>query len=291
MKILVIAQVAHAINAAYALSLGEIFVPTWEEVGEQHQQSLLAGVQMHLDNPEATPEQSHESWLKQKLADGWAYGETKDLDAKTHPCCRPYEELPPEQKSKDYIFRAVVHALKDIPDADEAVELTLAKVPAGATEQPTASSVPPVVLVVGEVLVQYIGRRDTFTDHLYGTGLVFKQGQVRSLPTEIARKFLRHKDQFEENVAQEIVGQQAQVHSSTEPDDTTATLAAAQKLHQEQQEKENQLLDLKAQVNVMTKKTLGEYALTNYRQKLDQGKSVAELRAEVVGMIDQFGPV
>ena len=81
---------------------------------------------MHLANPDATPEQSHESWLEQKIADGWVYGAVKDPDAKTHPCCVPYEELPVEQKAKDYLFRAVVHALKDIPDAEDAVAQALA---------------------------------------------------------------------------------------------------------------------------------------------------------------------
>ena len=28
-------------------------------------------------------------------------------------------------------------------------------------------------MALGQIPVQYIGRRDTFTDHLYGSGLVF----------------------------------------------------------------------------------------------------------------------
>ena len=30
---------------------------------------------------------------------------------KEHPCFVPYEELPTEQKAKDFLFRGVVHAL------------------------------------------------------------------------------------------------------------------------------------------------------------------------------------
>lgn len=298
MKILVIAQVAHAINAAYCLSLGDTSVPAWEDAGEQHQLSIQAGVQMHLDNPDATPEDSHAAWLADKVAQGWVYGEAKDTEAKTHPCCRPYEELPPEQKSKDYLFRAVVHALKDIPDAEEAVAAALASLPKVAAQGDTArttASASTVALTsaapAGQTAVQYIGRRDTFTDHLYGTGLVFEKGQVRNLPSELARKFLRHGDQFAENVARE--GEQQIVQTTEEPDqdDTAAKLAEAQKLQELERDKESQLQDLKVQVNAMTKTALGQYALTNYQQKLDQSKTVAELRAQVIGMIDQFGPV
>ena len=46
------------------------------------------------------------------------------------------------------------------------------------------------------VAVQYIGRRESFRDHLFGTGLTFTQGQTRALPFDMARKFLRHADQF-----------------------------------------------------------------------------------------------
>ena len=41
------------------------------------------------------------------------YGEEKDPERKVHPCMVPFNELPREQQAKDFIFRAVVHALKD----------------------------------------------------------------------------------------------------------------------------------------------------------------------------------
>ena len=46
------------------------------------------------------------------------YGPVKDLDAKQHPCMVPFEQLPVEQQAKDYIFRAVVHALRGQLRAD-----------------------------------------------------------------------------------------------------------------------------------------------------------------------------
>ncbi|HCG0442340.1 TPA: acetyltransferase, partial [Pseudomonas aeruginosa] len=117
MKPILIATIAHAINSAYCLAIGDKVAPPFAECPEDMQRGILAGVQLHLDNPDTTPEQSHESWLADKLANGWVHGEVKDFEAKTHPCCVPYAELPESQKVKDYLFRAVVHALKDIPDA------------------------------------------------------------------------------------------------------------------------------------------------------------------------------
>lgn len=286
MKVLVIAQIAHAINAAYCLSLGDASQVAWEDAPEWQQQSAIAGVEMHLANPDATPEQSHESWLEQKLADGWVYAEVKDAEHKLHPCCRPYAELPAEQKAKDYLFRGVVHALKDLPDADDveaAVAAALANKPAGkAAAAPTA-----VAVVGGHIAVQYIGRKEAYTDHLYGTGLSFVKDQVRGLPAEIAGKFLRHGDMFKE------CGEAAieQAVEPSEPDDTAKTLEDAAKRQQESRKDEDALLDLKQHVSVMTKDTLCDYALTNYRQKLNKRASVEELRQQVTGMIDQFGAV
>ena len=59
------------------------------------------------------PEASHESWMKQKLEEGWKYGPVKDPERKEHHCIVPFDQLPREQQAKDFLFRAVVHALKD----------------------------------------------------------------------------------------------------------------------------------------------------------------------------------
>ncbi len=107
-----IAQAAHELNKAYCESIGDNTQVSWDEAPDWQKQSAIDGVQFHLDNPDATPEGSHENWLKQKEADGWKYGEVKDAEKKEHPCFRPYSELPADQRSKDYIFRQTVHSLK-----------------------------------------------------------------------------------------------------------------------------------------------------------------------------------
>lgn len=107
-----IAQVAHEINKAYCESIGDTSQPTWEDAPEWQKSSAINGVQFHLDNPDANPSASHESWLKQKTEEGWKYGPVKNHETKEHPCFVPYDELPVEQRSKDYLFKQVIHSLK-----------------------------------------------------------------------------------------------------------------------------------------------------------------------------------
>lgn len=106
-----VAQVAHEINKAFCASIGDDSQPTWEDAPEWQKSSAVNGVQFHIDNPEASPSASHESWLKQKEDEGWKYGEVKNPETKEHPCFVPYEQLPVEQRSKDYLFKQVIHSL------------------------------------------------------------------------------------------------------------------------------------------------------------------------------------
>lgn len=106
-----IAAIAHEINRAYCLALGDTSQPAWDQAPEWQQTSAINGVKFHLNNPASTPEESHANWLSEKLAAGWGWGEVKDPEAKKHPCCVPFESLPLEQRAKDHLFRAVVHQL------------------------------------------------------------------------------------------------------------------------------------------------------------------------------------
>ena len=54
----------------------------------------------------------HNNWSAEKVADGWVYGEVKDVEKKTHPCLVPFDQLPLFQQKKDKLFSAIVDALK-----------------------------------------------------------------------------------------------------------------------------------------------------------------------------------
>lgn len=251
-----IAQVAHEVNRAYCASLGDTTQPAWADAPEWQRASALAGVDMHLAKPDATPEQSHESWLAQKTADGWKHGPVKDADKKEHPCFCSYADLPPEQKAKDYLFRGVVHVLASM-----------------AVEAPAVSSKAtlPAGLSVAATGVKYIGRRETHAETLYGSG-TWAQGQVKVVTASLGRQLLKHRDMFAEaepvnaSSAGEVVHA---VKAGETPDEATQ--------------------ELRDQVQNMDKAALKELAQTRYRVKVDGRLSLTDTRAHVTLLVDRFG--
>ena len=105
-----IAEYAHEANRIYCESIGDTSQRHWAEAPQWQKDSAVAGVKMHIDNPDATPEDSHESWSAHKIADGWTYGDVKDEVTKTHPCLVSYGELPENQRIKDTVYSCLVKA-------------------------------------------------------------------------------------------------------------------------------------------------------------------------------------
>lgn len=106
-----IARVCHEINRGYCQALGDFSQAPWEDAPDWQKDSAIIGVRLHIGNPTAGPEASHESWMAEKVAAGWVYGDIKDETEKTHPCMVPFSDLPKDQQAKDFLFRATVHAL------------------------------------------------------------------------------------------------------------------------------------------------------------------------------------
>jgi hypothetical protein len=111
MKVEQIAEICHEANRVYCKSIGDSSQPTWADAPDWQKKSAITGVKYHMENPNSLPEDSHNSWLREKEVDGWSYGDVKDSVAKTHPCFVPYAELPVEQQKKDYLFLGIVRAL------------------------------------------------------------------------------------------------------------------------------------------------------------------------------------
>ena len=103
-----IAKKCHEINRAYCAALGDTSQLPWDQAPEWQRQSAINGVQFHIDHPDAGPDASHNSWLEEKRSAGWKFGPVKDADKKEHPCFVPYDQLPAEQKAKDYLFKQTV---------------------------------------------------------------------------------------------------------------------------------------------------------------------------------------
>lgn len=113
MNIQAIAKVCHEVNRGYCIALGDLTQKAWEDAPDWQRASAIKGVEFAMANPDATPEESHESWLAEKRATGWKYGPIKNEVGRQHPCFLPYEQLPAAPRLKDSLFLTVVRALKD----------------------------------------------------------------------------------------------------------------------------------------------------------------------------------
>lgn len=108
-----IARVCHEANRAHAIESGEApetIWPDWDNVPESIRESTRLGVKAVLDG--AAPRELHDSWCAAKQADGWIYGPVRDNAKKIHPCLVSYDALPRAQQVKDWLFSAIVDALK-----------------------------------------------------------------------------------------------------------------------------------------------------------------------------------
>lgn len=108
----IIAPICHQANKAWCEANGDYSQKDWIQAEQWQRDSAIKGVQFRIDNPDAGHDAQHNSWMAEKVADGWVYGEKKDAEAKTHPCIVPFEELPLFQQKKDALFCAIVDSLK-----------------------------------------------------------------------------------------------------------------------------------------------------------------------------------
>lgn len=56
-----------------------------------------------LDITEVIAKNTHENWSKNKIEDGWVYGDELDKVKRTHPCLTEYENLSEEDKEYDRV--------------------------------------------------------------------------------------------------------------------------------------------------------------------------------------------
>lgn len=107
-----IAKVCHQANKAFCEANNDNSQKDWEQAEAWQRESAIKGAAFRINNPESGHDAQHNSWMEEKVNDGWVYGEVKDAEAKTHPCILPFDELPMYQKMKDGLFCSIVDALK-----------------------------------------------------------------------------------------------------------------------------------------------------------------------------------
>lgn len=108
-----IAKICHQTNKAYCETIGDESQVDWGMSPEWQRESAIKGVKLHLSGDHGA-EASHQSWMNEKIQDGWKYGEIKTPELKEHPCLVPFSELPIEQQMKDHLFRAIVNSFKNV---------------------------------------------------------------------------------------------------------------------------------------------------------------------------------
>jgi len=133
--------------------------------------------------------------------------------------------------------------------------------------------------------VRYIGRASYWkAKPSLGLGeLDFEQGQVRVVPQEMGREFLRHSGLFEQ-AQQPPLAKRAN-------DDTERRVAKARQILEKRRDRDNERFDLLAQVERMEKDALEGFALERFNLRLDKRKAVQRLRDDVRQYIDQYGVV
>jgi len=117
--------------------------------------------------------------------------------------------------------------------------------------------------------VQYVGRRERYTDGTYGTRIEWVQGQVQLVPEAKAKLLLRHPDVYVRAEA---------------ADAALADVAPEDEKPEDEPEQE-----LRDAIRFMDKAGLEQYAKTNFQVDLDKRKGVETLRSQVLGLIDQYG--
>jgi hypothetical protein len=105
------ARICHEVHRAYAFSIGDSSQPHWYNASQEAKVAAIDVVKAHLDSGlTMSAETWHDTWLAMKKAAGWRYGDYLDNDKKRDPRMLPYIKLPQEQRTKDWLVRAAVHA-------------------------------------------------------------------------------------------------------------------------------------------------------------------------------------
>ena len=118
--------------------------------------------------------------------------------------------------------------------------------------------------------IKYIGRHPSYTDNIYGTGLVWEKNKtVHIVHDSVAKKFLKHSDSFV---------------STRKRANTDSAVAPVKDIEVSEAD------IVRDSIDRMDMGALANFAFTNFGgYKVDPSLSIDDARTQVKNMIDQFG--
>jgi len=118
-----LARIVHSAHVAYNIILGDNAPDSpWDALSFRHQEQVARRVKSIRQGHGAA--QIHAEWVDEMKRWGWKLGDVKDPAKKTHPCLRPYDELPPEQQDKD---RMAVNLVLTFMPPEELMNVMMAR--------------------------------------------------------------------------------------------------------------------------------------------------------------------
>ena len=103
-----IAKICHEANRQYCINNQLKTQAKWDELPDDLQESIIAGVAKVIENPKITAEEMHDNWINYKAEQGWLYGDELDIAEKLHPNMVIWKKLSKVERGKDKLFLYIV---------------------------------------------------------------------------------------------------------------------------------------------------------------------------------------
>jgi len=138
-----IAKICHKQHSLYVETLGQE-TGDWADLPQEHKATVISSIVNIASGSITSPRQSHDNFVKRKLAAGWTFGETHSHKNMTNPRLVEYDLLSTENKIKEGIFFGLVIALSPKINRYWIMDILLKKlletVESGILKSPTAYS-------------------------------------------------------------------------------------------------------------------------------------------------------
>ncbi len=96
--------------------LDDGFSVNWQDSSKLKQDRHIMLTKLALSNEELMPEEIHELWLENKIADGWQFDFNHNRETKTTAHMVAFPDLPSDIKAKTFLFLAQIEVLRNFLD-------------------------------------------------------------------------------------------------------------------------------------------------------------------------------